>query len=233
MLLNYNKPVTVSSTFGCYGSNNAVDENIKTYWSAATGNRGEWIISDLGAVSTVRAIQINYADQDADFLGKSAGVFHQYRIFESSDGKNWNLLVDKSLNRTDVPHDYIELSGPVETRYIKLVNIHMPTGKFSISGLRIFGLGHGGKPSGVTGFTVLRTEKDKRSAWIKWNNVDNAYAYNIYLGTEPGKLYNCIMVYNTNEYWLKSMDNEKPYFFVIEAINESGTGEPSKVLKVE
>jgi hypothetical protein len=94
-------------------------------------------------------------------------------------------------------------------------------------------LGHGEKPSKVTGFTVLRTEKDKRSAWIKWNNVDNAYAYNIYIGTEPDKLYNCIMVYNANEYWLKSMDKEKPYFFVIEPINESGTGEPGKVLEVE
>ena len=50
MLLNYNKPVTVSSTFGGYEPNNAVDENIKTYWSAKTANKGEWIQSDLGDV---------------------------------------------------------------------------------------------------------------------------------------------------------------------------------------
>ena len=48
MLLNYNKPVRVSSTLGGYMPNNAVDENIKTYWSAKTANTGEWIISDLG-----------------------------------------------------------------------------------------------------------------------------------------------------------------------------------------
>jgi len=52
--------------------------------------------------------------------------------------KKWNLLIDKSGNKTDVPHDYIELAKPVEARYIKLENIHMPTGKFAISGLRIF-----------------------------------------------------------------------------------------------
>ncbi|MFT4155318.1 family 43 glycosylhydrolase [Parafilimonas sp.] len=40
MLLNYNKPVTVSSTFGNYEPNNAVDENIKTYWCAKTADKG-------------------------------------------------------------------------------------------------------------------------------------------------------------------------------------------------
>lgn len=87
MLLNYNKPVTVSSTYGSYTANNAVDENIKTYWSALSGNRGEWMQSDLGLICTVRAIQINYADQDVDILGKSIGLFHQYMIYESKDGR--------------------------------------------------------------------------------------------------------------------------------------------------
>ncbi len=233
MLLNYNKPVTVSSTYGDYSANNAVDESIKTYWSAATANENEWIQSDLGAIYTVRAIQINYADQDAEFLGKSLGVCHQYKILESQDGKKWNLLVDKSSNKTDVPHDYIELPVPVSSRYIKLINVHMPTGKFAISGFRVFGYGSGEKPQAVKDLVVLRTGKDKRSAWIKWNPVDNAYAYNLYMGTDPGKLYNCIMVYNANEYWLKSMDKEKPYYFMIEAINENGISLPGKVIKAD
>ncbi|MDP4223164.1 MAG: family 43 glycosylhydrolase [Bacteroidota bacterium] len=225
MLLNYNKSVSVSSTLGGYVANNAVDEDIRTYWSAVSASEGEWIQSDLGAVYSVRAIQINYADQDAQFLGKSEGVYHQYKIFESRDGKKWNLLVDKSLNRADVPHDYVELEQPVKTRYLKLINIKMPTGKFAISGFRVFGNGSGEKPAPVTGFTVLRTEKDPRSAWIKWNLSDNAYAYNIYYGAEPGKLYNCVMVYNTNNYWLKTMDRDRKYYFAIEAINENGTSE--------
>ncbi len=86
----------------------------------------------------------------------------------------------------------------------------MPTGKFAISGFRIFGNGGGSKPDTVQNFIVLRTEKDKRSAWIKWRPVNNAFAYNIYLGTAPRKLYNCIMVHDANEYWLKTMDSEKP-----------------------
>jgi xylan 1,4-beta-xylosidase len=235
MLLNYNKPVQVSSTLGSYYANNAVDENIKTYWSANSANKGEWIQTDLGAFSTVNAIQLNYADQDVDssFLGKSLNVYHRYKIYQSNDGKKWQLLVDKSQNKTDVPHDYIELSKPVQTRFLKLENIHMPTGKFAISGFRVFGKGPGNVPDTVKSFIVLRTENDKRSAWIKWGPVNNAYAYNIYMGTAPDKLYNNTMIYNANEYYYKGMDRTKPYYFQIEAINENGVSQRTKVIRVD
>src|SRR5574339_107849 len=98
MLLNYNKPVQVSSTLGGYVPNHAVDELIKTYWSAATGNKDEWIQTDLGNISTVHAVQINYADQDVDSnqLGKWNDLYHQYILYYSVDGKKWNILADKS-----------------------------------------------------------------------------------------------------------------------------------------
>jgi beta-xylosidase len=241
MLLNYNKPVQVSSTLGGYHSNHAVDELAKTYWSATTANKGEWIQTDLGSVSTVNAIQINYADQDVSFpkeidtifLGKTIGLYHQYKLYHSMDGKKWNVLVDKSNNKTDVPHDYIELAKPVQARFIKLENINMPTGKFAISGLRVFGNGNGSKPDPVQGFIVLRTEKDKRSAFIKWKPVDNAFAYNIYYGTHPDKLYTSIMIHSNNEYWMKAMDSQKTYYYCIEAVNENGVSERTKVIEVK
>lgn len=223
MLLNYNKPVQVSSTLGTHYANNIVDENIKTYWSAKSADKGEWLISDLGEVSTVYAIQINYADQDVEFMGKTLGKFHQYKVYSSLDGKKWDVLIDKSSNKTDVPHDYVELEKPIKARYLKLENIHMPTGKFAISGFRVFGFGAGEKPAPVEQFMVLRTETDKRSAWLKWKPVEGAYAYNIYIGIEPDKLYSSVMVHNTNEYYYAGMDRTKPYYFAIEAINENGT----------
>jgi len=235
MLLNYKKPITVSSTLGSYATNNANDEDLKTYWSAATNNKGEWIQSDLGNISSVNAIQINYADQDVDSdrLGKINDQYHQYKLYYSVDGKKWNALIDKSNNKTDVPHEYVELEKPVQARFIKLENIHMPTGKFAISGLRVFGNGGGAKPGDVKDFIVLRTEKDKRSGWIKWRPVNNAYACNIYYGTAPDKLYNCIMVYDNNEYWFKGMDKLKTYYFSIEAVNENGVSERSKIMEVK
>jgi xylan 1,4-beta-xylosidase len=233
MLLNYNKPVQVSSTLGAYQANNAVDESIRTYWSANSAKAGEWIQTDLGAVSTVHAVQINYADQDAEFLGKQQGIYHQYQLLYSLDGKSWKMLADKSKNKQDVPHDYIELEQPVKARYTKMVNLHMPTGKFAISGLRVFGLASIAKPVAVKDFIVLRTEGDKRSAWIRWRMNNDAYAYNIYIGTAPNKLYNCIMIYGTNEYWFKGMDKEKTYYFRIEALNENGRSVMSDIIKAE
>jgi xylan 1,4-beta-xylosidase len=233
MLLNYKKPVLTSSTYGSYNANNAVDENIKTYWCAASAKKGEWLQTDLGNVSTVNAIQINYADQDVEFMGKPTGLYHQYKLYYSIDGKKWNMLIDKSTNKKDVPHDYVELTKSVQARYIKLENIHMPTGKFAISGLRVFGNGNGTKPNTVKQLMVLRTEKDKRSAWVKWSPVDNAFAYNIYFGTAPDKLYSCIMVHDNNDYWVKSMDKMKTYYYCIEAINENGVGEKSIVIRVD
>ncbi|MCB2409734.1 family 43 glycosylhydrolase [Hymenobacter lucidus] len=233
MLLNYQKPVQVSSTLGGYLPNYAVDESIKTYWSAATGNPGEFIQTDLGAMSTVRAIQINYADQDAEFLGKQTGTFHQYRLWHSENGRKWKLLTDKSQNQTDVPHDYIELAEPVKTRFLKLENRHMPTGKFALSGLRVFGLGPGPAPAPVADLVVLRTEKDKRSAWLKWTAAPGAYAYNIYTGIAPDKLYSCIMVHGQSEYYFKGMDRDRPYYFSIEALNENGVSARSPVLTVK
>jgi hypothetical protein len=233
MLLNYQKPVRVSSTLGAHFANFAVDESIKTYWSAASSAPGEWLETDLGEVSTIRAVQINYADQDADVLGKNSGVAHQYILYHSKDGKKWEILADKSQNTTDVPHDYIELTQPVEARYVKIENRKMPSGKFALSGLRVFGKGKGSIPPVPKQFFVLRTELDKRSAWIKWSPVDNAYAYNIYYGTAPDKLYNCIMVHDANEYWFKGMDNQKAYYFSIESVNENGVSARTEVSKVE
>lgn len=64
-----------------------------------TGNAGEWYQTDLGDISTVNAIQINYADQDAEFLGKTLNKMHQYKIYASNDGKSWKTIVDKSKTK--------------------------------------------------------------------------------------------------------------------------------------
>lgn len=237
MLLNFNKPVQVSSTLGGYQANFAVNEDIKSYWSAKTSDKGEWFQSDLGEISTVYAIQINYADQDVKFLGKSLGKFHQYKLFSSIDGKNWHLMVDKSHNKKDVPHDYLEFSKPFKARFIKIVNIKMPTGKFALSGFRVFGYGSGLKPNKVENFTILRASNnefgERRSAWLKWKQNDNADGYVIYFGKSPNKLYGSIMVYGKNEYYFTGMDRLSPYYFKIEAFNNNGISIRSNTVVVK
>jgi xylan 1,4-beta-xylosidase len=233
MILNYNKPVQVSSTLGGYQSNNAVDEDIKTYWSAKTGNKGEWIQSDLGEVSSIHAIQVNYADQDADILGKKAGIYHQYILYGSVDGKTWTVLKDKSKNTTDVPHDYIEFTMPARVRYIKLENIKMASGKFAISGLRVFGKGNGKTPETVKQFIALRGDAERRNAWLKWQLMDDATGYTIYTGIAPDKMYNSVMVLGKNEYYFRAMDIDRTYYFQIEAFNENGVGKKTTPQRVD
>ncbi len=232
-LLNYKKPVRVSSTLGAHYANYLNDELIETYWCAKTAGPNEWVETDLGEVSVVHAVQINYADHDAEFLGKSKGVSHKYILKASIDGQKWQVIADKSKNTQDVPHDYLELEQPVQARYLRLEQIAMPTGKFALSALRVFGKGAGKAPEAVQDFVVLRTERDKRSAWLKWASVHDAYAYNIYYGTAPDKLYTCFMVHDDNEYWLKTLDGLKTYYFTIEAINENGVSARTPVMKVE
>lgn len=237
MLLNYQKPVQVSSTLGGFQPNLAVDEDIKTYWSAKTGNAGEWYQTDLGDISTVNAIQINYADQDAEFLGKTLNKMHQYKIYASNDGKSWKTIVDKSKNQKDVPHDYVELETPVKARFLKMENLKMPTGKFALSGFRVFGKGAGEKPSAVENFVALRAESrknaDRRSVWFKWKQNDLADGYVIYFGKSPDKLYGSIMVYGKNEYYFTGADKSDAYYFQIEAFNSNGISERTPVMKSE
>jgi len=206
MLLNFNKPIQVSSTLGGFQANLSVDEDIKTYWSAKTASKGEYLISDLGEVSTINAIQINYADQDAELMGKPETTKgHKYIIYSSDDGKKWKVLVDKSKNTTDVPHDYIELQTPAKAQFLKLENIQMPTGKFAISGFRVFGKGVGEKPGMVQNFVPLRSgpkvKGERRNVWFKWQQEQNADGYVIYFGKSPDKLYGSIMVYGKSEYY--------------------------------
>lgn len=238
MLLNYNKPVQVSSTLGGYQANYAVDEDIKTYWSAKSAYKGEYFISDLGEVSTLNAIQINYADQDADLMGKPDTTSgHKYIIYVSNDGKKWKILVDKSNNTTDVPHDYIELQIPAKARFLKLENIQMPTGKFALSGFRVFGKGMGAKPDAVQNFVPLRSgpkvKGERRNVWFKWQQEQNADGYVIYFGKSPDKLYGSIMVYGKSEYYFNGLDKSDPYFFQIEAFNNNGIGPKSEIKKSE
>lgn len=238
MLLNYNKPVQVSSTLGGYQPNFAVDEDIKTYWSAQTASKGEFMITDLGERSTINAIQINYADQDVELMGKPETTLgHKYILYQSNDSKNWKVLVDKSKSTKDVPHEYIELQSPTTARYLKLVNIQMPTGKFAISGFRVFGKGSGLKPGLVQNFVPLRSgpkvEGERRNVWFKWQQEPAADGYVIYFGKSPEKLYGSIMVYGKNEYYFNGLDRSDVYYFQIEAFNNNGIGPRSEIKKAE
>jgi len=222
MLLSYNKPVQVSSELPNHPKENATLENIRKYWSAQTGNKGEWIIVDLQNPCKVSAFQINFAEEGTQLLGRSDSIYYQYLLEYSNDKKTWKKIADKTLNKTDVPHDFLQLSNPVSARYIRLTNYHVPDGKFAVSGLRVFGKGNGKVPQPVATLTAKRDSTDGRDVKLSWQKSPEAIGYNIRFGTQPNKLYENYQVFNTDTLSIHSLNRLKTYYFAIDAFNESG-----------
>ncbi len=73
MLLSNKKYVETSSTLEGFEAKNAADENFMTFWSAKTGNPGEYMTVNLGKESTIYAIQINFDQKDAKVAGMGRG----------------------------------------------------------------------------------------------------------------------------------------------------------------
>ncbi|MGA2822899.1 MAG: family 43 glycosylhydrolase [Bacteroidales bacterium] len=232
MLLSYKKAAIASSCDTGHPAELAFDEDIKTYWAAKSGNKDEFLQVDLGGIKTVNALQVNYADHHVNLFGKQFNIYQRYQVMESMDGNNWGMLVDKSRNIKDVPDDYVELSQPVKTRYLKLINIHVPGGYFAIGDFRVFGLQDGAKPETVRNFTAVRAT-DARNITLKWDAVTSAYAYNIYYGIAPDKLYNCIMVIDQDHLSFRGLNRNITYYFSIQAIGETGISGLSVTKKVE
>lgn len=222
MLLSYNKPVEVSSALPGHPKNFAADEEVRTYWSAETGNKGEWITMDLLRSVRVNAVQINYAENNTKLFGRSNAMYYQYLLEYSNDKKNWKVLADKRENDTDVPHDYIELKMPVKARYVRLTDYHVPGGTFALAGLRVFGNAGGKLPAAAEGLKIERNEADRTIASLRWKNTPGAIGYNIRYGATKDKLYQTYQVLGANEVTIRSLGSTTKYYFVIDAFNESG-----------
>jgi xylan 1,4-beta-xylosidase len=57
----------------------------------------------------------------------------------------------------------------------------MPTGKFALSGFRVFG--KGGRvlrPDTVKNLIVLRGKEENRNSWLRWRQTDGAVGYTLF-----------------------------------------------------
>jgi hypothetical protein len=232
MLLSYNKPVTVSSTLDEINTKPgyAVNEEIRDWWSAKTGNKGEFITIDLQEKPTINAIQINFADVDTKTLGRPAVQRgYQYLIESSDDNKTWSIVIDKSTSNEDLPHPYFEMAKPIKARYIRVLNVNTPDGKFAIFGFRIFGKGTGKKPEALNDFQAKRDDKDGRIVKLSWNKVAGATGYNIRYGIAKDKLYQNYIVYGNTEATIRSLVKSIAYWFTIDVFDESGVSKSNEV----
>jgi xylan 1,4-beta-xylosidase len=85
-LLSVNRPVTVSSTHSGEPQL-VVDEEVMTYWSAATGSADEWVQVDLGAPCLVEAVHANFCEVDLNVTREMAlirGVYNRFKKEEKT-----------------------------------------------------------------------------------------------------------------------------------------------------
>ncbi|MBS9461085.1 family 43 glycosylhydrolase [Flagellimonas sp. 389] len=232
MVLSYKKPVKASSQSEEYPASHLVDENVKTFWLAENTNDTQWVEIDLGRLMEIRAVQINYNDYKSDMYGKIPGLYHQYTVEASGNGKEWKTIVDQSQNKRDVPNDYVALNNPEKARYIRYQNIHVPTPHLSISDIRVFGNGFGKAPKSVKKLVVERHDK-RRGALVTWDAVKGAQGYNVLWGIAPDKLYSSWLVYDKTDLEIKSLNTDQKYYFSVEAFNENGVSEQSKIEIIE
>lgn len=230
-LLSYNIKARASSTLDQHDASLAFNEDIRSWWSAKTGNAGEWIEADLGKICTLHAFQINFADQDVEESdGRDNEYCYRYLFEGSTDGKEWHILVDKSraagkrFDAVDTSHDYYELEEGSPIRYIRLTNQGpVPANsKFAVSGIRLFGDGNGKASHKVTKLQVARNPEDRREITLTWDKAEGAEGYFIRFGYRNDSLNISHQVIGATSVTLRCLNTDCPYYFEIDSYNDSG-----------
>lgn len=236
MLLSLDKPAAASSSLDGHGPAKAVDENVRDWWSAKTGDPGEWLSVDLTAPQKVMAIQIDFADEGASAFGPSKETY-LYTLEGSVDGKRWQTLVDHRVAGRDASQDYEDLAKPATVRYVRITNQHMPNGaKFSLSGLRVFGIGSGAPPAKVDGVTVARSAggpADGRIAEVSWKPASGAEFYIVRYGIARDRLFSSYQTYHATSHEIRSLNKGVRYFFTVDAVNAAGITRGTDIVALE
>lgn len=181
-----------SSLDATHSPDRAADEDIRTCWSARTGDAGEWLRLDLGEVRTIEAVQVNLFEQNVPkpTTRNVSEDADRYTLAVSEDGGSWTTIIDRSASTSPSPHHYTQLERPMAARYLKLENVQSAGGgKFAVSDLRAFGHADGPAPAAVVAARIERDPNDRRKVTLQWKAAAGATGYVVRYGIEPNKLY--------------------------------------------
>jgi hypothetical protein len=242
MLLSYKADAVASSAAPGHDPAFAVDEDVRTWWAAASSEPGESLTVGLGASRTVHALQIDLADHEladcAPYAPDGVDMGHSWRaVFPShqpaeivveisQDGQEWTVVGDSRGTGLDAPHAYLVLDAPCQTRFVRVTSGRLPfDGVFAVSGVRVFGTGDGDAPPPVRARAI---RVDDRTARIEWDAAPGAVGYNVRYGRHPQKLYHSWLVYERTALDLRSLNADAEYWVAVDAFGEAGvaSGEP-------
>ena len=229
-LLSSNKRMTASSTKGNMTPDKAADDYIRSWWSANSGNSGEWLQMDLGRTMNVQAIQVCFTDEDFNSRRYDNNIpVYKYVVEGSTDGNNWHMIADRSNNNKDQILELLETNDNV--RYIRVTNrTTFNPGKFAVTELRVFGKDNVATPVAVGNFNAAHGS-DSRRIQFSWDPVDNAEGYIVRWGATPDHIDHAARVYG-NFYDYGFFDTMSDYYVSVQPFNEAGLGENSRIIKV-
>jgi len=234
MLLSWHKHATASSALPGHGPDQVTDENVRSYWVAASNTPGQTLTVDLGAERTVRAVQVNFTDYKAGRYGDAPDLITRFTLEGSLDGSHWEQLADLSHETRDRPNAYIELAEPAHIRYVRYVHGHVGAKYLAISDLRVFGNADGPPPSAPELISVTR-QHDSRNAEIVWTPVPDAVGYNVRWGLAPDRLHETYQRFADQpaRLELRALNKGVKYVVAVEAFDEHGVSKLSKTMTLE
>ena len=236
MLLSVHKNAAASSCTEGHEALKAVEENVQTYWQAASTQKNEWLCVDLGKAFDIHAVQVNFADDEikmecpgeirpgtqARYI-EERDLITRWKLEGSLDGQEWFVIEDKSQVNTDLSHDLVIREEGFNARYLKLSEMEVPYGqKPCVSGLRVFGKGEGKAPE-VPAFKAERINDLDMNVTVE--KQPDALGYNILFGSLPEKLYHSYMVFEAGEKRVGALIKDRKYFVRVDAFNENGITE--------
>ena len=231
MLLSYRKRASASSTRDGFDAGNVTDENPRTLWVAGTAAAGQTLAVDLGALKTVRAVQVNFGDYDSGRFGDADDIYTEFVLEHSLDGRRWQPLASTPAPRRDRPNAYLELPVPVRTRHVRYVHGHVGAAHLAISDLRVFGSADGPAPKAPRQVTARR-DADPRNAFVRWQPVKGAVGYNVRWGIAADRLNSTYQVFADQpaQLELRALSRGVGYHVAVEAFDENGVSPVSPVV---
>lgn len=235
MLLSYGKPVRASSGTG---PEQVTDENVRTWWKATSAQPGEWVEIDLEKICDVRAIQINFADDnmsktampegsvrtsyDERFIDKNPQPT-RWLLEGSTDGKQYVVICDKTNVQSDLPHDCVMLEKGIQMRYLRLTILQLPYSQMPcVSGLRVFGIVAGSMPQKAIEISLKRI--GDLGMELSWEQT-GAAGCNILWGYAPEKLYHSYMVFGKTSQRIGALVKGEQVYVRVDTFNETGITE--------
>ena len=243
MLISHAKQAKASSFAEDKTPDQVTDENVLTWWRAASNKPGEWVEVDLGKEYDVHAVQINFADDNLILpLPEGAelvGALHQerwidevsqptrWRLEGSIDGKTYFIIEDKSDTDTDLPHDLVVKEQGMKARYIRLTVLSLPYEQTAcVSGLRVFGLGSGNAPSKASEVATKRVSDLDLD--VCWKGTGTGYV--VEWGYAPDKLYHSYQVFGESVR-IGGLVKGQDTYVRVDSFNDNGITE-GDVLKI-